>query len=252
MATNLFEQYGIKEVADLTFYNINTDGTKGAPVLFIDTAKVSTIEQTGEQTEARGGKGNPPLIIWDYGKEITLTLEDALYSPASMAIMFGANENDERVSVTQLTRMKKVVYNGSNITGSFKAYVAPTDFSYMKEGLSGAITTTTGLTQNTTYYVEEVIDTAGHQMIINADTFPGTYWIVGETYSRSAIDGKDRYFQFEIPKAKMNSEQTLTLEAEGDPTVFNMTLRVLRGPSGEMIKLTQYDNYGPEGEITKN
>jgi len=29
------------------------------------TLKVSTIEQTAEQAEARGGKGNPPLIIWD-------------------------------------------------------------------------------------------------------------------------------------------------------------------------------------------
>ena len=29
------------------------------------TLKVSTIEQTAEQAEARGGKGNAPLIIWD-------------------------------------------------------------------------------------------------------------------------------------------------------------------------------------------
>jgi hypothetical protein len=51
--------------------------------------KVSTIEQTAEQVDARGGKGNPKLITWDYGKEITLTLEDALFSPKSMAIMLG-------------------------------------------------------------------------------------------------------------------------------------------------------------------
>lgn len=29
------------------------------------TLKVSTIEQTADEAEARGGKGNPPLIIWD-------------------------------------------------------------------------------------------------------------------------------------------------------------------------------------------
>ena len=62
---NILSKYGIKEVADVTFYKINADGKPGAPVLYLDTLKVSTIEQTAEQAEARGGKGNPPLIIWD-------------------------------------------------------------------------------------------------------------------------------------------------------------------------------------------
>ena len=59
------------------------------PVLYLDTLKVSTIEQTAEEAEARGGKGNAALIAWDYGKEINVTLEDALFSAKSMAIMFG-------------------------------------------------------------------------------------------------------------------------------------------------------------------
>ena len=63
---DIFQQYGIKEVADLSFYKIDQNGDPGELVLYIDTAKVSTIEQTAEQTEARGGKGNPPLVIWDY------------------------------------------------------------------------------------------------------------------------------------------------------------------------------------------
>ena len=41
---NLFEKYGIKEVADVMFYDINNDGTPGAPVLYLDTLKVSTIQ----------------------------------------------------------------------------------------------------------------------------------------------------------------------------------------------------------------
>lgn len=55
---SILDRYGIKEVADVTFYEINDDGTPGAPVLYLDTLKVSTIEQTAEQAEARGGKGN--------------------------------------------------------------------------------------------------------------------------------------------------------------------------------------------------
>lgn len=49
----------------VTFYEINEDGTPGAPVLYLDTLKVSTIEQAAETTYAQGGKGNANLIAWD-------------------------------------------------------------------------------------------------------------------------------------------------------------------------------------------
>lgn len=49
----------------VTFYQIGADGQPGAPVLYLDTLKVSTSEQTAENTSARGGKGNAELIIWD-------------------------------------------------------------------------------------------------------------------------------------------------------------------------------------------
>lgn len=48
-----------------TFYHIGEDGKPDFPVLYLDTLKVSTTEQTGEQAEARGGKGNAPIIMWD-------------------------------------------------------------------------------------------------------------------------------------------------------------------------------------------
>jgi len=83
---NLFEQYGIKEVADVTLYAIALDKYDNEiyiPIIYFDTLKVSTVDQAAEQVTARGGFGNPSLIIWDYGKEITINLEDALYTPAS-------------------------------------------------------------------------------------------------------------------------------------------------------------------------
>jgi hypothetical protein len=41
---SILDRYGIKEVADVTFYKLEDDGTPGVPVLFLDTLKVSTIE----------------------------------------------------------------------------------------------------------------------------------------------------------------------------------------------------------------
>lgn len=73
----------------VTFYELNDAGVPTRPVLYLDTLKVSTIEQTAESSDARGGKGNAKLISWDYNKEINVTLEDALFSARSLAIMFG-------------------------------------------------------------------------------------------------------------------------------------------------------------------
>lgn len=82
--------------------------------------------------------------------------------------------------------------------------------------------------------------TLGHRIIVDATHFPGTYRLVGETYARSRVDGKDQRFQFEIPLCKMSADTNLTLEAAGDPTTFTMTMKALRREDGVMVKLTQY------------
>ena len=116
---SILDRYGIKEVADVTFYTIK-NGKPDVPVLFLDTLKVSTVEQTAEQADARGGKGNPKLITWDYGKEISVTMEDALFSPKSMNILFGK----EGASLDKTVQwVEKVVPVKFNSQGSLPGYV---------------------------------------------------------------------------------------------------------------------------------
>lgn len=299
---SILDRYGIKEVADVTFYKINPDGTPGAPVLFLDTLKVSTIEQTAETVDARGGKGNPKLITWDYGKEITINIEDALFSPKSMAIMLGdgtvAQGSGGYIRKTAVARLGNAVegvvklvndyvtadvydategskrvklYLGANATapaGEVKlngqltfSITGETAKLYDEDGtvLDDAFSEsdlkalyTTGLTVPTgknldghkvmfTYWVKATTKT----ITVSGDTFPGTYYMQGDTYSRSDVDGRDQFFQFIVPKAKLTAEQTITLEAEGDPSTFSMNLTVLRPESGEMMKLVQYDLEDP-------
>ena len=83
--------------------------------------------------------------------------------------------------------------------------------------------------------------TLGHRIIVDAQHFPGTYRVVGETFARGRADGKDQRYQFEIPLAKLSPETNLTLQADGDPTTFTMNFKVLRRDDGVMMKLTQYD-----------
>lgn len=279
---SILDRYGIKEVADVTFYKIDDNGNPEYPVLYLDTLKVSTIEQTAETADARGGKGNPKLISWDYGKEINVTIEDALFSSKSMAIMFGngkvaANSND---TVTR-TVMVRVGTDGklpNNFVADIydkeagavrtKIYMGDGDTptgmtAFSASGLSlvsltkedGTVVQPTGEGDNFTAaewktaslvagekaFVTYSVGATTKTITISGDSFPGTYYITGDTYARSDVTGADQFFQFVIPKAKVTSENTITLEAEGDPSVFSMNLTVLRPESGEMMKLVQYD-----------
>ena len=237
---NIFEQYGIKEVADVTIYKITKDGE--VPFLFLDTLKVSTLEQTAEQTDARGGKGNPKLISWDYGKEINVTLEDALYSPASMALMWGGDKAAWATASTVTKMLKHTPTADGEVTtvtdGLGKTWNV---VGYFDE--KGAYTTSAlTATKDKTYTVMvETTAAVAKTLTIEADDFPGTYKLVGDTQARNRETGEDEYFQFVIPRAKMSAEQTLTLEAEGDPTTFNLNMTVLRPQSGKMIELIQYN-----------
>lgn len=266
---SILDRYGIKEVADVTFYDLSSSGTPTKPVLYLDTLKVSTIEQTAETSDAKGGKGNATLISWDYGKEITVTLEDALFSAKSMAIMFGngttkevaasdeSDINTKRVIMKTEQFVAKVT-NGTTATielnGNLTAddqygwkgkYEAPNGAKYVKHNpkfydATGAQTTT--IRDEQTYFCTYDIEITNATVIeISANSFPGTYYVTGDTFARAEKSGKDEFFQFIIPKAKVTSENTITLEAEGDPSVFNMNLKVLRPTDGVMMKLVKYD-----------
>ena len=281
---SILDRYGIKEVADVTFYEINKDtGERDKPVLYLDTLKVSTIEQTAETADARGGKGNPKLITWDYGKEITVTLEDALFSAKSLNVMFGRQGASlEAMAGQDITRTTviRVTGSGTNVTSdSFVADVYDAEAGSARKNVWMANTVPTGktgvaykdsgitITQLTTengaqitftdivtswdnllksyigqkIFITYTVKATTRTITVSGDSFPGTYYITGDTYARSDVTGKDQFFQFIIPKAKVTSENTITLEAEGDPSVFSMNLTVLRPESGEMMQLVQYD-----------
>ncbi len=247
----------------VTFYELSSSGQPTNPVLYLDTLKVSTIEQTAEEAEARGGKGNPPLIIWDYGKEITVTLEDALFSAKSMAIMFGngkvknyANNimRTEQFTATKAGQVSTLVTIAqetgiATVTQDFgwsAKYEAPDGKTYNKlapkfysdSEIDGAEVESFELGK--TYFCTYDLKVSGAVIEISANSFPGTYYVTGDTYARSEASGKDEFFQFIVPKAKVQSENTITLEAEGDPSVFNMNLRVMRPADGQMMKLVKY------------
>lgn len=280
---SILDRYGIKEVADFTFYHIADDGKPDYPVLYLDTLKVSTTEQTGEQSEARGGKGNSPIIIWDYNKEINVTLEDALFSAKSLAIMFGNGTVGKLTAATAANPgaaiMKTEIFTYKTKDGEETPvlpsdadtesehgwtpwYVAPDGKKYKKinpkfykadtKGKDGTNITldkaATDLVKDQKYFCSYDLLIDGSVIEVSANSFPGTYYCTGDTYARSEASGEDEFFQLIFPKAKVTSENTITLEAEGDPSTFNMNLRVLRSTDGTLMKLVKYNLVGKVGE----
>ena len=294
---NIFDKYGIKEVANVYFEALEDDikaGVyKGDIVLFLDTLKVSTIETTAENTAAQGGWGNPKLVQWDYGKEINITLEDALMSLESLRFMLGGaikksasaqdpiivrhteevvcdstgkvplpkdhltgvtmhpvakyNHPIRLINLTKGTRTQIVVEDAA---GANKAFDGEKVIAFVNPALIGAEPQNSEAGDHIRIFWEEVLenDTGSEtavEVTISPDTFPGTYKVVGDTFMRSEKTGKDEPFQFIINKAKVQSNVTLTLQAEGDPTTFEMTLNVLRSTNedgqNEMMKLVRYN-----------
>jgi len=290
MAVNIFDRYGIKEVANVYFEALATEPKaniyEGDIVLFLDSLKVSTIETTAEQTDARGGWGNPKLITWDYGKEITLTLEDALLSLESLRFMMGGaihrGSSAKDQVIVRHTEEVVCTTNGvvpkpkDHLTGEEYTITATTtnpvklinlttgartqlktgeidgtkSIKFINDAMQGTdVEVTTAAGDHIRIFWTEVFESTADtdkavEVTISPDTFPGTYRVVGDTFMRSAETGKDEAFQFVINKAKVSSEVTLTLEAEGDPATFEMTLTVLRSNNergeNEMMKLIRY------------
>lgn len=89
-------KFGVREICDVVFKakaNVtigNTKFVKGQPVLYIDTAKTSTLEGAATTVYAQGGIGNTRLIAWEGEKTLTFTVEDALLSPIGFAVLSGA------------------------------------------------------------------------------------------------------------------------------------------------------------------
>ena len=252
---SILDKYGIKEVADVVFYELDSMGAPSAPVLYLDTLKVSTIEQSAEVVDATGGKGNVKLISWDTNKEVTATFEDALFSVKSLAIMFGGevtdNEGNQEVlktvpykSIKPGTDEFTVVVNGTEL------HVADDKATYFKY-VGDKVVPQQAADDDTEFVTFDILDATtsgggkamanGLEIRIDASKFGGTYYITGDTYARNYQSGKDEFLQFIIPKGKVSSEDlSLTMEADGDPATFSMNVSVLRASDGSMFKLVKY------------
>lgn len=82
---------------------------------------------------------------------------------------------------------------------------------------------------------------SAQKIYVEQGVFPGMYKIVAETYIRARDTGEDQRVQITLPLCKIKSDQTLTLQADGDPTTFNLDVEVATPQNGVPMEITFYE-----------
>jgi hypothetical protein len=249
------EKFGIVTVVNATFYEV--DGKK--PLISFDTLKMSNITSEGQQKEIRGGQGAELLLQYDFGRTANVEITDALVSMGSLEYLFGGaltagtfkalrriegvvatantipTPTDEDGSIEEATRLMVIAPDGTKTVWpaagvmaddvdeieAIVSFAAPVGSKYVLWYPS---------TQTTAEYTRE--------MVLKATDFPPTVRFIGETVVLDADKGQKVAFQVEIPKLKLNANFTLSLDAEGDPSVFDFS-GVALSHNGDLIKVRQ-------------
>ena len=255
-------KFGVREICDVVF-KANQNGkigsmpvVKGQPVLYIDSAKTSTIEGAATTVYATGGKGNSRLIAWEGEKTLTFTVEDALLSPIGFAVLSGAGlfkAEDEGKAYVHTTAIGYI----SNKTVTLEleddeavSATAPVFVMEYKDGSIGkllkasisdnTITLTDDPSEGVTqvfvdFYVEK--ETKVTELQIDAENFAGYYYVEASTLFRSESDGKDLPAEIIFPKVKIQSNFTFAMASSGDPSTFTFTMDAL--PAYTMFNKTK-------------
>ena len=253
-------KFGVREICNVVFkakseISIGSTTFKpGQPVLYIDTAKTSTIEGAATTVYAQGGRGNTRLIAWEGEKTLTFTVEDALLSPVSFSMLSGAgliSSASEIVHVHMTTTVLADSTGKINLTDALKTdekidATAPIfimtlekDGSLTGAPLEGATVDEGGKTITITdekakgsnvmvdYYITKP-GTSVQELQIDAENFAGNYYVEASTLFRNT-DGKDMPAEITFPNVKIQSNFTFSMASTGDPSTFTFTMDAFPG-----------------------
>ena len=255
-------KFGVREIANVVFRAKSAVkiGNKvfqaGQPVLYIDSAKTSTLEGAGTTVYATGGRGNTRLIAWEGEKTLTFTVEDALLSPIGLSVLSGAGlikgGTDNQVHV-HMTTMAYVDTNGEidltdvlgadDICDTAPTFVLGVD---PDGSLTGDTYTISEITKKTTgkkivkmdgvtdksvmldFYVLKQSAIVS-EIQIDAENFAGFYYVEADTLFRRQDTGVDMPANITLPNVKIQSNFTFSMASSGDPSTFTFTMDAFPG-----------------------
>ena len=241
--------YGLREVADLTFFDLTTN----KPFLYMDYALTSTNENSADTTYATGGKGNPRRLAFDGNRQSTLTISTQIIDFRIIALLAGA-EVEKGTTINVFKREVLTAATDGKITLS-KIPVANTVtvFPLSFDAVAGEekiievadkVVTITGGEAGIQYvaYYQFESDENAEKISFKAKNFPKYCRIVGDTLIKSETTGENEPFQMVAHKAKPQANFTLTMASEGDPTTLELTFDLFASQENddEFISYVKY------------
>ena len=250
-------KFGVREIANVVFRAKsavkigNTNFKVGQPVLYIDSAKTSTLEGAATTVYAQGGRGNTRLIAWEGEKTLTFTVEDALLSPMGFSILSGAGlikDESQKVHVHTTTSAyvgTDGVIDLTDVVGSTGVIETTAPLFVMEVDGSGSLTGTMyeGATVNgpkitctaaagksvlVDYYVQKAGSNVS-EIQIDAENFAGYYYVEADTLFRRQDNGVDMPANITLPNVKIQSNFTFSMASTGDPSTFTFTMDAFPG-----------------------
>lgn len=190
-------------------------------------------------------------------KTLTFTVEDALLSPMSFAILSGAGlikgEAEGKGTVHVHTTATALVdtngkinlsdslNTGEKIDNTAPIFVVTTEddgsiAGKLIESLSvdtdgQSLTNATGY-EGKTVFVDFYITKNSYdvsELQIDAANFAGNYYVEASTLFRRQIDGIDLPAELTLPNVKIQSNFTFSMASSGDPSTFTFTMDALPG-----------------------
>ena len=238
------EKFGMITVLDATFYDVST----GVPLIHFDTLKMSNISSEGQQKEIRGGQGAELLLTYDFGRTANIEVTDALASMYSLEYLWGGTVSDAAFDYLKRVELTAAaITNWAGINSALPvAAKASTAITVHNLTQNEAYRTTTGadggevssggfvaLTSNNIAVGDKIVvyytatTTANqdhtHQLTLTSTDFPPIVKMVGESFLLDQDTGKKIAMQIEIPRFKLDTNFSFTLEAEGDASVFDFS-----------------------------
>lgn len=259
-------KFGSREICNVVFRTKaatrigNQTFVKGQPVLYIDSAKTSTAEGAATTVYAQGGRGNTRLIAWEGEKTLTFTVEDALLSPISFAMLSGAGlfkgkdgEETVHVHMTTYAQVDNAEIDLTDALGVNDKICKTAPIYVMKTETDGSITgelvpvkldesgkklvpqegvsfdqSVIGTTVMVDYYILKSGSTVS-ELIIDAENFAGYYYVEADTLFKRQGDGANMPANLTLPNVKIQSNFTFSMAATGDPSTFTFTMDAMPG-----------------------
>lgn len=249
-------KFGVREIANVVF-RAKSDVTignklfkKGQPVLYIDTAKTSTLEGAATTVYAQGGRGNTRLIAWEGEKTLTFTVEDALLSPIGLSVLSGAGlikggDNQVHVHMTTMAYADasgKIDLADAMATADTICTDAPLFVMALEDGsltgdisaspsIEGKVITATDMLEKDVMVDYYVLKDAAKvsEIQIDAENFAGYYYVEADTLFRRQSDGVDLPANITLPNVKIQSNFTFSMASTGDPSTFTFTMDAMPG-----------------------